>query len=117
MLQQLDKIFKPKSIAVIGASNEAGSVGRAVIKNLMDSDFQGKIFPVNIKRKKILNRTCYHFVRDVPQVVDLAVICTPAATVPQVVEECGEAGVGGLVIISAVSRKPVKKGTACCRKS
>lgn len=98
---KLDKIFKPKTIAVIGASNEKGSVGYALFDNLIKSKFQGAVYPVNIKRKKIQGHNAYKSVKDIGRKIDLAIIATPALTVPGVVKDCGEAGVGGIVIISA----------------
>ena len=101
MQAQLDNIFKPKTIAAIGASNREGTVGYALIKNLLEGTFDGKIYPVNLKHKEIQGLTAYRHIGKVPEQVDLAIIATPAKTVPDVVEECGKAGVGGLLIISA----------------
>ena len=101
MIQQLDKIFKPKSIAVIGASTKENSVGHSLFKNLLDSGFKGQLFPINPKSKELLGKKAYDNIKNVPSKVDLAVIILPAKFVPQVVEECGQAGVGGLLIISA----------------
>ena len=101
MAHRLEKIFKPKSIAAIGASDSEGSVGNALIKNLLRGGFAGRVYPVNPKRDTIQSVPCYHSVSDIPEKIDLAVIATPARAVPSVVEECGRAGVGGLVILSA----------------
>lgn len=97
----LDKIFSPKTIAVIGASDEEGSVGYALFKNLISSDYDGIVYPVNIKRKNVQSIKAYPRVLDLPDKIDLAVIATPASTVLKIIEECGQAGVGGVVIISA----------------
>lgn len=97
----LDKIFKPKSIAVVGASDEEGTVGYALMKNLIDLKFEGRLLPVNIRKTQILGYKAYSSVGQIPDPVDLAVIATPAHTVPDVVEECGKAGIMGIVIISA----------------
>lgn len=105
----LDKIFSPKTIAVIGASENTGSVGRAIMENLLTQK-TASVFPVNPKRKKILGMDTYARVAAVPEPVDLAVIATPAPTVPDLVGECGEAGVGGLVIISAGFKEIGEKG-------
>ncbi|HWP39948.1 MAG TPA: acetate--CoA ligase family protein, partial [Tepidisphaeraceae bacterium] len=99
--QPLDAIFSPKTVAVIGATEAAGSVGRTVLWNLISNPFGGTVFPVNPKRASILGIKAYPNVAAVPARVDLAVICTPAATVPGLVEECAQAGVRGIVIISA----------------
>jgi acetyltransferase len=101
MRRKLTQIFQPKSIAIIGASNREGTVGYAVMKNLQDGGFEGAIYPVNLNQKEIQGKTCYRSVADINADIDLAIIITPAKVVPEVVEECGQAGVGGLVIISA----------------
>ncbi|PHN02254.1 acetate--CoA ligase alpha subunit [Flavilitoribacter nigricans] len=101
MAHRLEKIFKPKTIAAIGASDQEGSVGNALIKNLLTGGFEGKVYPVNPKRKTIQGVPCYRSVSEIPDKVDLAVIATPAKVVPAVVEECGRSGVGGLVVLSA----------------
>ena len=97
----LDVIFAPKSVAVIGATEREGSVGRTIIWNLMSTSFGGTIFPVNPKRTSILGIKAYPSVADIPDQVDLAVIVTPAPTVPGIISECVDAGVKGAIIISA----------------
>ncbi len=101
MIPQLDKIFKPKNVAVIGASNREESVGFALMQNLLTSGFKGDVFPINAKAKTIQGVKAYASIKEVPKKVDLVVISTPASTVPGLVEECGQAGVGGLLVISA----------------
>ena len=97
----LDVIFAPKSVAVIGATEREGSVGRTIIWNLMSTSFGGTIFPVNPKRPSILGIKAYPTVADIPDQVDLAVIVTPAPTVPGIISECVDAGVKGAIVISA----------------
>jgi len=97
----LDRLFNPKTIAVIGASDQKGSVGYALMDNLINSRYSGVVYPVNIKHKSIHSIRAYRSVKELTDKIDLAIIATPAPTVPQIVEECGQAGVGGLVIISA----------------
>ena len=97
----LEKIFDPESIAVIGASDEEGSVGYALMKNLTENGFEGKIYAVNLHKTEILGFKVYQDVGQLPETVDLAVIATPAETVPSLVEECGKAGILGVIIISA----------------
>ncbi|SHK14814.1 bifunctional acetate--CoA ligase family protein/GNAT family N-acetyltransferase [Rhodothermus profundi] len=97
----LDAIFKPRSVAVIGASERPGSVGRTLLWNLISNPFGGTVYPVNPKRTNVLGIRAYPSVKEVPEPVDLAVIATPAPTVPEVVQECVDAGVRGAVIISA----------------
>lgn len=95
----LDPIFQPRSVAVIGATAREGSVGRSVFENLRA--FPGEVFPVNPFCGEVLGRRTFPTVRDIGQPVDLAVIITPAATVPTIIADCVDAGVKGAVIISA----------------
>ena len=97
----LDAIFAPKNVALIGATETQGSVGRTILWNLISNPFGGTVFPVNPKRPSILGIKTYPNVQDVPARVDLAVIVTPAPTVPDIIGECVEAGVRGAIIISA----------------
>ena len=99
--RSLQPIFSPKSVAVIGATEKAGSVGRTVIWNLISSPFGGTVYPVNPKRENILGIKAYPNIKDLPDQIDLAVIVTPAFTVPAIIEECVEAGVKGAIVISA----------------
>ena len=100
-MNALDKIFNPNTVAVIGASNKEGSVGYALIKNMIGSGFKGTVYPINFRNKSIYGVRCYANIRDTRDAIDLAIIATPAPTVPELVKECGEYGVGGIVIISA----------------
>ncbi|MGD8507125.1 MAG: CoA-binding protein, partial [Candidatus Bathyarchaeota archaeon] len=97
----LDKILNPKSIAVIGASDREGSVGYTLMRNLTELKYPGKVYAVNIRRSEILGLKAYQTVEQLPETVDLAIIATPAKAVPQIVEQCGEAGIKGIIIISA----------------
>ncbi|MGB9684855.1 MAG: acetate--CoA ligase alpha subunit [Candidatus Bathyarchaeales archaeon] len=108
----LDKIFNPKSVAVVDASDEEGSVGYALMKNFLESGFEGEVYPVNIRKKEILGVKAYQSVLQLPKTVDLAVIATPAKTVPDVVEQCGRAGIKGLIIISAGFKETGPEGKA-----
>lgn len=96
----LDPLFHPASVAVIGAKDTPGSVGHTIMTNLI-RDFGGKIFPINPKRNLVSGLKSYPSIASVPQQVDLAIIVTPAATVPGLVAECVEAGVKSAIIISA----------------
>lgn len=100
-IENMDKIFKPQSVAVVGASSREGSVGYAIYRNIVQSGYKGEVYPVNARHRSIWNTPAYEKISDIKKTVDLAVIATPIATVPQVIRECGEAGVGGAVIISA----------------
>ena len=97
----LDSIFAPKSIAVIGATENPNSVGRTVFQNLGRGGFDGVVYPVNPKRSSVLCVKAYPSIASIPEKVDLAVICTPAKTVPGIIQDCVKAGVTGAVIISA----------------
>ena len=108
----LDSIFAPDNVAVIGASDVKDSVGYRLMKNFMESGFAGKVFPVNMKKPDILGIKAYKKIGDVPEKIDLAVISTPAKTVPGIVEECGKAGITGIVIISAGFKEIGKEGKA-----
>ncbi len=108
----LDRIFNPKSIAIVGASEEEGTVGYALMRNLIELKFQGDIYPVNIRKTEILGYKAYPSVEQIPERVDLAVIATPARTVPDVVEQCGKAGIMALVIISAGFKEIGPEGKA-----
>ncbi|MFI5343304.1 MAG: CoA-binding protein, partial [Chlamydiales bacterium] len=99
--QPLDPLFHPETIAVIGAKDTPGSVGRTIMANLVSTPFKGKIYPVNPKRDQVLGIKCVPSLFDIPGPIDLAVIVTPAATVPKLVAECVEAGVKSAIIISA----------------
>ena len=78
----LDAIFAPRAVAVIGATEKAGSVGRTILWNLISNPFGGTVYPVNPKRPNVLGIKAYPTIADVPEPVDLAVVVTPAATVP-----------------------------------
>ncbi|MEW4570848.1 bifunctional acetate--CoA ligase family protein/GNAT family N-acetyltransferase [Tautonia sp. JC769] len=97
----LDPIFFPRTVAVIGATEAAGSVGRTILWNLLSSPFGGTVYPVNPRRPNVLGVKAYPRVSDIPEAVDLAVVVTPAATVPGIIGECVDAGVKGAIIISA----------------
>jgi acetyltransferase len=99
--QPLDAIFAPRSVAVIGATEKQGSVGRTILWNLISSPFGGTVFPVNPKRSNVLGIRAYPTVADIPDTPELAVIVTPAPTVPGLIRECGEGGVRGAIVISA----------------
>ncbi|WP_420631752.1 GNAT family N-acetyltransferase [Candidatus Leptofilum sp.] len=97
----LDVIFSPKSVALIGATEREGSVGRTILWNLMTNSFGGTIFPINLKRTSVMGIKAYPNISEVPEKVDLAIIVTPARTVPGIIRECVEAGVKGAIVISA----------------
>ena len=104
-IRNLDKIFAPTRIAVIGASDVPTSVGCNVLRNLVGSGFKGVVYPVNPKRESVQGIQAYKDVRSLPNVPDLAVICTPSPTIPELVHSLGEVGTRGIVIISAGFRE------------
>jgi acetyltransferase len=106
----LEVFFRPNSIAVIGASVDPRSVGNTVVRNLIRSSFGGKIYPVNPKHTSVLGIRCYPTVLDIPDPIDLVVVVTPAATVPEIIEQSGRKNVLGAVIISAGFRETGKAG-------
>ncbi|MBE3567343.1 MAG: bifunctional acetate--CoA ligase family protein/GNAT family N-acetyltransferase [Thermogemmatispora sp.] len=108
--------FAPRSIAVVGATERSGSVGRAVLTNLTTAPFGGSIFPVNLHRSSVLGRRAYPRVTDLPEPVELAVIATPAETVPSVIADCVAAGVEGAIILSAGFRERGPAGQALERQ-
>ena len=110
--QSLDAMFHPDSVAVIGATERAGTVGRTVLHNLLSPAFKGRVYPVNPQRPEVLGARAYKSVRDLPEPVDLAVLCTPAATIPGLIGECIDAGVMSAVVISAGFREHGAAGAA-----
>jgi acetyltransferase len=100
-----DAIFKPNSVAIIGASRSPGKVGYEILARIVRSGFQGRVYPVNPNASEIQGIRCYPSILDVPENVDLAVISVPASIVPQVVEECGKKGVKASIVLSAGFRE------------
>ena len=109
-VENLDKIFQPKSIAVVGASERKGSVGDALMRNLLERGFPGEIHPINPNHKKIWKLPACPSIRDLEAPVDLAVIATPITSAPQIVKDCVDVGVGGAVIISAGGKEIGEQG-------
>lgn len=101
MSRNLELLFKPRSVAVIGASRDPNKVGHAILKNIIESGYKGRVYPVNPKADSVLGLTAYKSVLDIPDEVDLAVIVIPAQNVLDVMEECGRKGVKFAVVISA----------------
>jgi acetyltransferase len=101
MKPELDAIFRPKSVAVIGASTRKGTIGRETLHNILLAEFNGKVFPVNPRASVIHSIKSYSTVLDVPDAVDLAIVIVAKEHVRDVAIQCGEKGVKGLVVISA----------------
>src|SRR5215212_7264010 len=95
----LDPIFRPGSVAVVGASATAGSVGSILMRNLLENPFGGVVYPVNPRRRAVQGVHCYPSLDELPEAPDLAVIATPAVTVPPVVRQCVERGVKAAIIL------------------
>jgi acetyltransferase len=101
----LKPLFSPTSVAVFGASERTDAVGQIVFQNMLDSGYKGKLYPINPKHEQIQGQPAYPHIKDCPEAVEMAVITTPAHTVPAIIEQCGEAGVKAAVIISAGFRE------------
>jgi acetyl coenzyme A synthetase (ADP forming)-like protein len=99
-MTELDFFFKPRSIAVLGASSKPGKIGYEIVKSILDGGFEGNLYPVNLKGGGILGLAVQESILDIPEEVDLAVFTLPAKYTPSVMEECGKKGVKGAVIIS-----------------
>lgn len=108
----LDAIFRPKSIAVVGASRTKGSIGRNILHNLIEYEFNGPVFPINPHASVIHSIKCYPNLESVPDEIDLAVVVVPKEQAIQVVEECGKKGVKGIIIITAGFKEVAGKGIA-----
>ena len=106
----LDAMFQPGSVAVIGATERPGTVGRTVLENLLHPSFQGKVYAVNSRHAEICGLKAYASIGDIPGKVDLAVVATPAPTVPGIIGECVDAGVKAAVVISAGFRERGAEG-------
>jgi acetyltransferase len=107
---KLDALFRPRSVAIIGASRTSGKVGQILTQNIIESGFEGSIYPINPNAEEILGKKCYPSVAEVPEEIDLAVVSIPSAYVNQVAEECGEKGVKALIVISAGFKEIGREG-------
>ena len=114
--QPLDAIFRPKSIAVIGASNRQGNVGNAIFRNILYGGYCGTLYPVNPKAPSICGVHSYKNIAEIPDEIDLACVMVPPASALQVVEECAKKGVKGMIIISAGFREVGAEGLALEKK-
>ena len=101
MVHELDTFFKPKTIAVVGASRDSRKIGHAALKNILISDYQCKLYPINPKEETILGLKCYKKVSQVPGQIDLVLISVPAIIVPTVLKDCVEKKVQNVIIISS----------------
>jgi acetyltransferase len=115
-VHNLEKLFAPSRVAVVGAGTTPSSVGHVVLRNLLESGFGGVVYPVNPGHESVHGVQAYAAIGDTPETPDLAVVCTPAAAVPDVVQACGEAGVGAVAVISAGFRETGEEGAALERE-
>ena len=109
-VRTLDTIFNPRRIALIGVTQNPNSVGGKVLANLVGGGFRGVAYPVNPEAEAVLGVPCFPDISSLPKVPDLAVICSPAAQVPDTVRQCGKAGIKGLIILSAGFREAGEEG-------
>lgn len=115
-VENLDKIFNPRRIAVIGASNREHSLGAKLLKNMVGVGYNGVVYPVNPFRPTVQGITAYPNIKKIPRQVELAIIATPAHTVPQIIEECGASGVSAAIIVSAGFKEAGEEGKALEKK-
>lgn len=109
-MKDLNKIFKPESVAVIGASDTPGKVGYIIVSNMISGGYKGKIYPVNPKGGEIQGLKAYKNIKDIPEKVDLVIMSIPAAFVNESVKDCGEASVENMVVISAGFKEVGEEG-------
>lgn len=99
VVKSMNRIMKPKAVAVIGASNEAGKIGNSVMKNLINGGYQGKIYPITPKGGEVMGLAAFKSVKDVPGEIDTAVFAIPAPLVAGALKECGEKKIAGAILI------------------
>ena len=108
--QSLRPLLSPRSIAVVGASDAPGKVGTSIYRNLLEHRFTGSVYPVNAKHKTVAGQRAYASVSLLPETVELAVLCTPAATIPSLIEQCGDLKIPAALIITAGFREAGNQG-------
>ena len=111
-LSALTPFFSPASVAIIGATDREGSVGRTIARNLLAGSYKGKVYAVNPRRTELFGQRCYASIGAVPEAVDLVVVVTPANTVPGVVADCVKANARSIVVISAGFKEMGAEGAA-----
>ena len=119
--RNLDHLFAPKSIAVIGASERPGSIGLTVMRNLREGGFAGAVYAVNPKHRTVLGETSYGRVAELPAVPDLAILCTPPPTAPQLIADAGAHGAKAAIVMTAMrtvdaSRQSLQQGMLAAAK-
>ena len=111
----MKKIFNPNTVAVFGATNRKESIGYSVMNNIIGAGYEGVIYPVNLKRNSVFGIKAYKNIKEINDTIDLAVIATPFRTIVDIVKQCGENGVGGIVILTPL-RKDISGGKRVLRK-
>ena len=109
-VRNLEALLRPSSVALIGASDRAGSIGSVVLRNLKGGGFKGPVWPVNDKHAAVDGEPVWQNVAQLPYAPDLAVICTPAQTVPQLVAALGARGTRAAIVICAGLKQPAREG-------
>lgn len=109
-IHNLDKIFKPKAIAIAGAGSKQDGIGTIILDNLLTSGYQGRLYPVNPKHQEIKGLKCHPSIKEINDPVDLAVIAAPISSAPAVIRDCAAVGVGGAIIISAGGKEVGAEG-------
>lgn len=109
-IRNLDRMLAPRSVAVIGASDTPGKVGHAVLKNILFNGYAGSVYPINSRSDHVQGQPAFPNVSAIDPSIDLAVVCTPSHTVPSIVRECGERGVGALAVLTAGFRELGEEG-------
>jgi acyl-CoA synthetase (NDP forming) len=109
-MHQLDTIFRPRSIAVIGASQQRGKIGWEIVHNIIRYGFRGKVFPVNPRAEFVHSIKSYRSISDVPDEIDMAIVAVAREAVLDVIDECGKKGVRGVVVITAGFKEVSEEG-------
>lgn len=109
-IYNLGKIFMPSTVALVGATEKTGSIGEALLRNLLQTPFEGTVFPINPRYRELMGIRCHATVGEIGQPVDLAVIAVPIGKVVEVIDDCAAAGVGGAVVISAGGKETGERG-------
>ncbi len=115
-VRNLEALFNPTHVAVVGAGGERAQLGHIVLRNLVDASFDGVVYPINPRRESVGGIQAYTSIAETPAKPELAIVCTPAAAVPDVVRECGEAGVAAIAVLSAGFREAGAEGAELERR-
>ena len=112
----LTTLFEPKSVAVIGASDQENSVGNVLFKNIPDSGYKGRLYPINIAHDTVLGVQAYKSIEEISARVELAIVVTRPQTVPKIIEQCGRSGVKNGIVITSGFAEAGHSGAALERK-